>query len=171
MQNNQHPQGLYDIYDLFFVPFWRTKLFLLAVALIFFAITVWGAWVYWRKRKSRILTPWEEALSQLNHLQAKIVDTDPKDFYSTITDTLKKYLERRYNFILREKTDEEVVAYLSSSSLPEPIQEAVQEIFRRAVAYKFAQAQESVEQMSIDVQKAQKIIQQTIPQETKGTKR
>ncbi len=164
----QQPQGLYDIYDLLFTPFWRTTPFLVTVACITGLCLSYGAWRYWKKMRSRPRTPWEEAQMRLDELRAKVTTTDANILYASITDTLKKYLERRYSYQLLEKTEEEIVVFLSTSAMPDQIKNAAQEIFSRAVAYKFGNAQESVGQMVVDVQNAKRIILQTMPQEAKG---
>lgn len=168
MEHNQNTQGLYDIYDVSYTPLWRTTPFYVAVALLAVGLLVLTLWIYLKKRRARAITPWAEASSQLELLMKKGGTDNARFFYVTMTAILKNYLERRYDFKLREKTDEEVVIFLEHSSLEDLVRDPLQKIFTRAVACKFGKLHESVEQMVLDAQVAHDIIKRTVPHNKNG---
>jgi hypothetical protein len=163
MTQNQPAQGLYDIYDITYVPFWQTKTFLIILAVLIFGLLIAGAWWLRKRRKKRSATSWERALAYLDLLVPDEHNTH--SFYEQLTTIIKQYLENRYTFSLIEKTDEEMVDCLDDLDIPESLRPQLKEFFARVVAYKFGKAATSTQQMMADAHMISTVIQQTIPQE------
>ena len=61
-----------------------------------------------------------------------------KAFYSGITDTLREYIDARYNIGAMEMTTAEIVRNLKDTDLSQDLQDGLKELFERADFVKFA---------------------------------
>lgn len=61
-----------------------------------------------------------------------------KAFYSGITDTLREYIDARYDIGAMEMTTAEIMADLRKTDVPEELQEGLKDLFERADFVKFA---------------------------------
>ncbi|MEX0940890.1 MAG: hypothetical protein WDZ41_06040 [Candidatus Babeliales bacterium] len=163
--NNITEIPIYDLYGLWYKPFWKEPWFLvllLMLFLIFFAaITFWFVW----KRNNIMPTKeyWQEALEQFSALD---IDRFLKDeayavFYFKLTQVMKKYLSLRYGLPLESKTDEEVITIIRTAEFPLEFFADLSKIFDSAVFIKFAKQNTIHENMKNDLSICINIIKKT----------
>jgi len=145
-------QGLYDIKPAIELPkdysdWWKYVLWILPIVIAI------GAFLYWlikrnkkQKEAEKYVPPFELALSSLQELDQTdyIASSKYKEYYSVLTDTLRRYYEEKvYNKALESTTDELIdnLTELKDSDeidfLPETISN-IKDIFKRADLVKFA---------------------------------
>lgn len=161
--------GLYDIYDIWHVPFWQTTWFkimcgsLLAVIVLGIGIIL-GYYVYkWLTRKK--YTVWEIAQIKLEELKKSSFTNkeQAKNAYGVITTVLKEYLAERYSWPVKTTTDDELAAYVKTSVLNEELTQKIKEVLSGAVMIKFANQDTVESQVKGDIERALQIIHATIP--------
>ncbi len=159
---NKH--GLYDIYDVWHVPFWQTTAFfysMVALGVVGVLLSIWFI-IKKMRSKQKVQTPGEKALHQLHALQNSNITVDNgKEFYFALTAIVKKYLEDRYGYKLTHKTDAECVKYLENNQLLPNHLDDLRRIFSGVEIIKFANAQAAYEQMLNDVQRTILLVQST----------
>lgn len=159
---NEH--GLYEVYDVWHVPFWQTKIFfysMVVLGLIILSFTIWFVIKKFKKQKKQM--PWDSALQQLDALQQSDISIENgKEFYFTLTSILKKYLQDRYEYKLTHKTDAESIEYLEQNELLPNYLDDVRSIFSGIQIIKFANAQAAQEQMLNDLKISIMLVKKTV---------
>lgn len=127
--------------DDFAVPFWLSVLFVALMALFFY--------LYLRLRDNKPiiaririvkrLLPHQKAMKAIEEIKAdKIVTAeDPKEYYTRLTDALRKYIEERYGFSAMEMTSSEIIDQLMKNADQESLNE-LRQLFLTADLVKFA---------------------------------
>jgi hypothetical protein len=160
--------GLYENYSLWHVPFWQTttfhfiiKIFCLIVLIIVVGLLLR---MYIRYKKRKKLLPWDQALLDLNHLKQnqKVSAEHSQEFYISLTNIVKNYLNNRYSYDVLGKTDGELVDYLHDVGADFVIIENVKEVIQGSEIIKFANARAAQEQIDNDYNRIIFLIQQTI---------
>lgn len=164
-------QGLYDIYSLWYVPFWQRTEFYIAVGITIAIILGIAAYFFvrWYRKKNAVpKTAWENALEQLTQLQQKKYESkeDGKSCYFAMTTILKKYLATRYAYPIDGKTDEEMITYLAKSTEQKLLADELKEIIDGCLYIKFANAQAMQESIEKHLEQSCAIIKRTIPAQT-----
>ncbi|MEP0263260.1 hypothetical protein [Dokdonia sp.] len=145
-------QGLYDIKPAIELPtdyskFWKYLLWILPILL---AIAGFLFWLL-RRHKKRIeaekyIPPFEQAIATLHQLDQSdfIASAKYKEYYSTLTDTVRRYYEERvYDRALESTTEELILRLIAEKDSghidfnSETIQQ-LSDIFKRADLVKFA---------------------------------
>ena len=148
-------QSIYDLKGQRTLPFklaevkgylgWGSLVVLLLAAL------VWGLLRYLKERGKHLRdlvrpTPPEpphivaiKALEALHH-QKLWQNNRHKDYYSGITDILRRYMADRYDFGAMEMTTDEIVSATSAIDMPQKSRSDLYEILRTADLVKFAKA-------------------------------
>jgi len=119
------------------------------IAIIVFLIIVFFIWRYWVKRKAKMPEPEpvEEvipahilAMETLNRLLEKEEWKNPakKQYYSELTDTVRAYLENRFNIHAMEQTTREIILHLNHANISEEDKLYLRKILREADMVKFA---------------------------------
>lgn len=117
--NKQAPTDIRDIKPPVEIPngwewLWFTLLALLVLAMVFFA------WHLWKKSRSRIATvPLVPAHIRARQALDKALEliSRPKEFCILVSDTVRIYLEERFDFHAPERTTEEFLRELSVTNL------------------------------------------------------
>ena len=145
-------QGLYDIKPVIELPkdnsdWWKYVLYILPVA-IAIALFLW--WLLRRNKKQKeaekYVAPFDQAIISLKELdqQNYISDRKYKEYYSTLTDTLRRYYEEKvYDRALESTTDElieKIEAERSAGNIlfNKSTISKLKDIFKRADLVKFA---------------------------------
>lgn len=127
--------------DDFAVPFWLSVVFVALMALFFY--------LYLRLRDNKPiiaririvkrLLPHQKAMKAIEEIKAdKIVTSDdPKEYYTRLTDALRKYIEERYSFSAMEMTSSEIIEQLMKNADQESLSE-LRQLFLTADLVKFA---------------------------------
>ncbi len=119
----------------------------LAAALLV-GIFVWY-WFYYRKKKQQpidekyTLPPHVWALKELDKLQQQKLwqNGDVKNYYSSLTDIARTYIELRYKIPAMEKTTDELMASMHKGVLKQSLKTALSEVLTLSDFVKFAKAQ------------------------------
>lgn len=161
---------LYDIYELWHVPFWQRPWFRGMVVCIIIAIVCYGCYWFYRrflKKKPAPLSPWAQALAELSKLQMQPYETKEqgKQFYFQITDILKRYIGARFNLDTYGKTDEELVSFLQGQKLTVAIKDGIADITQGCVFIKFAGQEAMQEQIKRHLDLGVHLVTQTIPEQ------
>ena len=122
------------------VPFWLSVLMLLILAVTYY--------LYLRLRDNKPvishirivkrLLPHQKAMKAIEEIKAEKMVTaeDPKEYYTRLTDALRKYIEERYGFSAMEMTSSEIIERLTQAG-PEMLDE-LRQLFQTADLVKFA---------------------------------
>jgi hypothetical protein len=141
---------------------WWTLGTLAVVALLF------AAWRYWQKRRSQI--PVEPPVPA--HVRAKqklqealALITRPEPFCVLVSDTIRVYLEERFNFRAPERTTEEFLHELQSTDLLAAEQkEKLGEFLERCDLVKFARYEPGEPELRDLHSSAVRLVEETEPQ-------
>lgn len=116
---------------------------------VIIGLIILGVWLYLRKKKGkpikiRIRTikripPHEKAINDINAIKQEnlTVSEDNKEYYTRLTDALRRYMETRFNFSAMEMTTSEIIMHLQNETDQQKIDE-LRELFETADLVKFA---------------------------------
>lgn len=159
--------GLYDIYGMYYVPFWQTDWFFWCILTIiaFFACGIILFFLRFYGRKKKIVTPWQKALARLDELV--ITEALPpnlvRDYYFILTEVVKVYMGERYVWDVVHLTDREFVEYIGQTSLDLTVKNAVKGLFENATMVKFADQKTVATILKDHIVSLRRIIYTTIP--------
>ena len=123
------------------LPFWLSVLMLVLLALCYY--------LYLRLRDNKpIIThirivkrllPHQKAMQEIEQIKADkmVASENSKEYYTKLTDTLRKYIEERYGFNAMEMTSSEIIERLTASQDQKALDE-LRELFMTADLVKFA---------------------------------
>lgn len=144
--------------------FWLSVLMLLLIAA--------GYWLYLRLRDNkpviahikivRRLLPHQKAMNEIEQIKAdKMVSSEnQKEYYTKLTDTLRKYIEERYGFSAMEMTSTEIIERLTSSGDQQSLDE-LRQLFTTADLVKFAKYSTMINENDANLVSAIDFINQT----------
>ena len=122
------------------VPFWLSVLMLVMLAVTYYLYLRLrdNKPVIARPRFVRRLLPHQKAMKAIEEIKAEKMVTaeDPKEYYTRLTDALRKYIEERYGFSAMEMTSSEIIERLTQAG-PEMLDE-LRQLFQTADLVKFA---------------------------------
>ncbi len=161
-----HGQELYDIYDLWHVPFWQTLWFrIIFWSILFFALIVLiSMFVRRRRNRKKELSAGEQALHDLRVLRERklVCSEHAQEFYLQVTTILKTYLQHLYRVPVQAKTDQELLHFLYQEHFSPAVLQELQEIFSGMELIKFARASAVAEQVERDLQRSMSFVERTI---------
>lgn len=143
-------QAIMDIKHPWCIPFqWRDYILHFILGILIIAMIVAVLYYFMRRKKglplfpARIvpqLPPDEEALLSLNKIKKEKIWRAGliKDYYTLLTDTLRKYIERRYDIPAPEFTSAETIAALKDTDIDVVSSSKLEHILRIADMVKFA---------------------------------
>ena len=106
------------------LPFWLSVLLLVLLAVLYY--------LYIRLRDNK------PVIAHIRIVKRKMVTSeDPKEYYTRLTDTLRKYIEERYGFNAMEMTSSEIIDQLMKNADQESLAE-LRQLFLTADLVKFA---------------------------------
>ena len=144
--------------------FWLSVLMLVLIAV--------GYWLYLRLRNNKPiiahikivkrLLPHQKAMKEIEQIKAdKMVTAEnPKEYYTKLTDTLRKYIEERYGFSAMEMTSSEIIERLMSTGDQQSLDE-LRQLFRTADLVKFAKYSTMINENDANLVSAIDFINQT----------
>ena len=144
--------------------FWLSVLMLLLIAA--------GYWLYLRLRDNkpviahikivRRLLPHQKAMKEIEQIKAdKMVSSEnQKEYYTKLTDTLRKYIEERYGFSAMEMTSTEIIERLTSTGDQQSLDE-LRQLFTTADLVKFAKYSTMINENDANLVSAIDFINQT----------
>lgn len=158
-----------DIYDYVYTPFYKTNIFIVISSLLLLALIITLAYIFIKKRHNKqniqVITHWEWALRELKKMAPSKYETKEefKKFYFDITELIKLYLQKRFNFNLMEKTDEELLKYLKDKSFDEENIYVIKNILDGSLLIKFANEQAIKENALKSLKETIELVKRTIP--------
>jgi len=155
----------YDIFDYYHIPFWQKTWFIVSASIvIFILITMTAYFVYTRLHKKK-LSPWEWARKELARLNTDACTTqaDYKKLYYQLTNIIKTYLARRYDWSTHAKTDDEIIEFLEKQKFDTDIIGMLKKITDDALWIKFANQSTLKSQADNDIQTVLVMIERTTP--------
>ncbi len=162
--------GFYDIYGMWYVPWWQRPLFLwiggvLAGLLILICVAVIIKKVFFPKKPKM---PWEVALFLLSKAYESVNSQSPDaaQFYAQITSIVKGYFIARYHYDVAARTDIELIDFIQAQSeFPASLIPLLTGLLGRAEAAKFAHVPVLLDQFHDDYAISCQIVRLTIPSE------
>ncbi len=126
-------------------------------------------WLYWRKRRSQILAepPIPSHVRAKQALaQALEIIGQPKPFCILVSDTVRFYLEERFDFRAPERTTEEFLRELSATDLLAPEQkESLGNFLESCDLVKFAKYEPGENELRELHASAMRLVEETEPKE------
>ena len=144
--------------------FWLSLLMLVLIALVYY--------LYLRLRDNKPviahikivkrLLPHQKAMKEIEQIKAdKMVSAEnPKEYYTKLTDTLRKYIEERYGFSAMEMTSTEIIDRLMSTDDKQSLDE-LRHLFMTADLVKFAKYSTMINENDANLVNAIDFINQT----------
>jgi len=146
------------------LSFWLSVLLLILMALVYY--------LYIRMRDNKpIIThirivkkllPHQKAMKEIEQIKAdKMVSSEnPKEYYTKLTDTLRKYIEERYGFSAMEMTSSEIIEKLTATQDQKALGE-LRQLFTTADLVKFAKYSTLINENDMNLVNAIEFINQT----------
>jgi hypothetical protein len=165
--NDLKPEAKFPNYWLWLIP----GLILVLAALVYLSLQLYKKLKRIKEQALAPLPPWEEALKALDKL--------PKDewlarglvskYYYALSEVLKRYIERRFEFNAVEQTTTEIVLNLKIHKTP--LRQEFSDFLNRADLVKYAKAVPPGQEVSQAMKTVRELIAKTIPapQEPDGT--
>ena len=108
------------------------------------------------------LLPHQKAMKAIEEIKAEHMVTaeDPKEYYTRLTDTLRKYIEERYGFSAMEMTSSEIIDRLMQSG-DQTMLDELRQLFQTADLVKFAKYSTLINENDANLVSAIDFINQT----------
>ena len=146
-----NPEKFYDIKDVWQPPFVLADYYpwIFGVLTALFLICVIGYLVQrYRRHRSEVpvkpaepeLPPYETAIRELDSIKDQKLWQQGlnKEYYTQVTDTLRRYISRRYGVNAMEKTSEEILAIIERESDEHTVYDTLRQVLRLSDYVKFA---------------------------------
>ena len=146
------------------LSFWLSVLLLILMAIVYY--------LYIRMRDNKpIIThirivkkllPHQKPMKEIEQIKAdKMVSSEnPKEYYTKLTDTLRKYIEERYGFSAMEMTSSEIIEKLTATQDQKALDE-LRQLFTTADLVKFAKYSTLINENDKNLVNAIEFINQT----------
>ena len=137
------------------------------IALLAVAALAFWAWRYWQKRRDHVppvpvIPPHVLAKQKLREALALI--GQPREFCILVSDTVRWYLEERFDFHAPERTTEEFLYELQGTNLLTPDQkESLSEFLKRCDLVKFAKYEPGPPELHDLHDSASRLVEETEP--------
>ena len=148
---------------------WSLSFWLSVLLLVFLAVTYY---LYLRLRDNKPiiktirivkrLLPHQKAMQQIEQIKAeKMVSAEnSKEYYTKLTDTIRRYIEERYGFNAMEMTSSEIIANLTATQDESALSE-LRHLFLTADLVKFAKYSTLINENDMNLVNAIDFINQT----------
>ena len=146
-----NPEQFYDIKDVWKPPFVLADYYpwIFGVLTALFLICVIGYLVQrYRRHRSEVpvklaepeLPPYETAIRELDSIKDQKLWQQGlnKEYYTQVTDTLRRYISRRYGVNAMEKTSEEILAIIERETDERSVYDTLRQVLRLSDYVKFA---------------------------------
>jgi len=148
---------------------WSTSFWLSVLMLVLMAVAFY---LYLRLRENKPiishikivkrLLPHQKAMKEIEQIKADkmVASENQKEYYTKLTDTLRKYIEERYGFSAMEMTSSEIIERLMSSDDKQSLDE-LRQLFMTADLVKFAKYSTLINENDANLVNAIDFINQT----------
>ncbi len=169
---------------------WKPSFWLSLLALLLLAVGFW-LWLRLRDNKPIIkhirivkrLLPHQKAMQEIEQIKAdKMVSSEnQKEYYTKLTETLRRYIEERYGFSAMEMTSSEIIERLMATA-DQQMMDELRQLFTTADLVKFAKYSTLINENDMNLVNAINFIDLTklegqpteervVPQLTEGDKK
>lgn len=130
-------------------------------------ILLMAGYATWRWRRNRsgtvALLPFEIALQQLDRVRGIMRPEDSREFGGVVSDIVRRYIERRFDVTVTQRTTEEFMrGLMSSASTPLAEQRPLlAEFLQQSDVIKFAGSSVSLQDLEVLLQRARRLVQAT----------
>jgi hypothetical protein len=137
----------------------------LLAALAFFGRRLYRRWRSIREESAAPLPPWEEALAALDTMPWRewLETGQAKRYYYALSQVLKRYIERRFEFDAVEQTTTEIL--LSMRAHKTPMRDDIGKFFTRYDLVKYAKWVPPTEEAGSAIDQVREFVVKTKPQE------
>ena len=169
-----NPEQFYDIKDVWKPPFVLADYYpwIFGVLTALFLICVIGYLVQrYRRHRSEVpvkpaepeLPPYETAIRELDSIKDQKLWQQGlnKEYYTQVTDTLRRYISRRYGVNAMEKTSEEILAIIERESDERSVYDTLRQVLRLSDYVKFAKLHPLPEENDESMRNAYLFVNQT----------
>jgi hypothetical protein len=147
-------------------------LWLIPAIVLLAALLAWLGWKFYRRLRRLQealpppLPPWEEALGALDRLPWRewLAAAEFKRFYYALSEILKRYLERRFEFDAAEQTTTELLASMRAYKLP--MRDEISRFFARCDLVKYAKTVPTDEEAERAIEQLREFVVKTRPAPT-----
>ena len=144
-------------------------LWLIPAILLLVTALAWAGWRLYRQLRHMHealpppLPPWEEALGALDRLPWRewLAASEFKRFYYALSEILKRYLERRFEFDAVEQTTTELLASMRVHKLP--MRDEISRFFARCDLVKYAKTVPTEEEAERAIDQLREFVVKTRP--------
>lgn len=146
-----NPEQFYDIKDVWQPPFVLADYYpwIFGILTALFIICVIGYLIQrYRRHRSEVpvkpaepeLPPYEVAIRELDSIKDQKLWQQGlnKEYYTQVTDTLRRYISRRYGVNAMEKTSEEILAIIERETDERSVYDTLRQVLRLSDYVKFA---------------------------------
>ncbi len=146
-----NPEQFYDIKDVWKPPFVLADYYpwIFGILTALFVVCVIGYLVQrYRRHRSEVpvkpaepeLPPYETAIRELDSIKDQKLWQQGlnKEYYTQVTDTLRRYISRRYGVNAMEKTSEEILAIIERETDERTVYDTLRQVLRLSDYVKFA---------------------------------
>ncbi len=157
---------------------WRDYLPYFLWTLLALAMAALGYYIYKRLKNKQPLLPLPKkpalpahllALQKLDKLSAMKLwqQGDPKEFYSQLTDILREYMEKRFQFAAMEMVSSDIILHLEKIAISKDLKEQSAKVLRAADYVKFAKSQPLADENDLAMRWGYVFVNETKPTEEK----
>lgn len=176
--NVENPEEFYDIKDVWKPPFVLADYYALIYGVLFalFLICVIG-YIIQRLRNKKplmpqkapepLLPPHEQAIKELDDLKLQKLwqQGRSKEYYTLLTDTLRKYIANRFGINAQEMTSAEILNLINKLPEAQPVSSKLKQVLQLADLVKFAKLHPLPEDNDLSLVNSYLFVNQTQAQE------
>ena len=154
----QNELGLYDIYDIPYVPYDWSWVYVLVLVSVFLMVAL--ILYYFSCKNREKLSPAQKAFKKISDLSSNRLSTSEqrKQFYFSLSSILKEFLHDQFQFDVIAMTDDELVEYLSEKKKLSQLVEDIKTITSGITFIKFAGADAAQNKMVQDLKLLEDVI-------------
>lgn len=117
--------------------------------------------------KAPEIPPYEEAIQALNAIKESHIweNGNDKEYYSRLTDVLRRYIFRRFTIYAVEMTSSEIISALKANEETREVHELIKAVFDIADLVKFAKVRPLPDDNVASLRRAMSFVEQTKPTE------
>jgi hypothetical protein len=161
MQQPQEPPKLYDIYGVYYEPWFLQPWFLWTIMALIVGGVSYLIYRWYSNRAKPEIPYWQETLDQIELLELSDFSAH-KEFYALLTVSLKFYLQHRFDIFMAGATDDECLHKLKEDKfVPNWVYEDVKQMFDGVMFVKFANAHAGENRMMEDVKIFRALVEKT----------
>ena len=168
-----NPEQFYDIKDVWKPPFVLADYYpwIFGILTALFIICVIGYLIQRCRHRSEVpvkpaepeLPPYEAAIRELDSIKDQKLWQQGlnKEYYTQVTDTLRRYISRRYGVNAMEKTSEEILAIIERETDERSVYDTLRQVLRLSDYVKFAKLHPLPDENDESMRKAYLFVNQT----------